>query len=162
VLPQAWHQIVEIAGKPGFAQAVTEMRKRLQKSNRYTHSFKLARGGFYDIDFLVAYLMLRSASPAQGNTLDRLAHLHTIGALDRKTFDDLDSAASLYRTTDHVIRLVTGRALPQLPEAERARAIVEKLVNAILDRDPKQELQAQLDETAINARKIFEQVFVCS
>src|SRR5262249_9071683 len=118
---------------------------------------------FYDIDFLTACLMLRSASLGsliKGNTLDRLAHLREIGALDRETFDELYSAALLYRTTDHVIRLVTGRALPQLPEAEHARATVERLVNATLNRDPKRELQAQLEETAIGVRKIFEHVLV--
>jgi glutamine synthetase adenylyltransferase len=160
VLAQAWHQIVEIAFKHGFAQAVTEMRKRLEKSNRYARSFKLARGGFYDIDFLASYLMLSSASLAPGNTLDRLLHLRETGALDQQTFDELLQAALLYRTADHVIRLVTGRARPELPEAEHARGVVEMLVNRILKRDPEHDLQSQLEETAIQVRRIFERVIL--
>src|SRR5262252_1106601 len=35
VLARAWHQIVEIAARPGFRLAVQEMRTRLEKSNRY-------------------------------------------------------------------------------------------------------------------------------
>jgi glutamate-ammonia-ligase adenylyltransferase len=158
VLTAAWNRIVEIASQAEFARAVREMRARLEKSNRYGHSFKLARGGFYDIDFLASYLMLRSLSPARGSTIDRLRHLQAMGALDPATGDELVQAALLYRTADHVIRLVTGRARPELPEAEHARAAVEKLVTGILDRDPRRNLQAQLEETAVRVRKIFEQI----
>jgi glutamate-ammonia-ligase adenylyltransferase len=158
VLPQTWHQIVEIACKPGFAQAVAEMRARLEKSNRYAHSFKQARGGFYDIDFLASYLMLRQASLAQGNTLDRLRHLRDLAAFDSAAFHVLCEATALYRTTDHVIRLVTGRARPELPEAEHARGAVENLVNKILGRDLKNDLQERLNETAKQVRAIFEQM----
>jgi len=35
---------------------------------------------------------------------------------------------------------------------------VEKLVTGILDRDPRRNLQAQLEETAVRVRKIFEQI----
>jgi glutamate-ammonia-ligase adenylyltransferase len=158
LLTQVWHQIVEIASKPGFAHAVTEMRGRLEKSNRYVHSFKQARGGFYDIDFLASCLMLWQASLAQGNTLDRLRHLRELQVLDAGTFDALCRATMLYRTTDHVIRLVTGRARPELPEAEHARGAVEKLVNKILGQEPGKDLQAQLNGTAERVRAIFEQM----
>ncbi len=158
VLTGASRQIMEIAGKPGFAHAVMEMRGRLEKSNRYPHSFKLARGGFYDIDFLASYLMLRSPSLAPGNTIDRLSHLAEMGVLDHATCEELLQAAVLYRTVDHLIRLVTGRARPELPEAEHARSTVEKLVNRILERDPKRDLQTHLEETAVRVRGIFERV----
>jgi len=158
LLTQVWQQIVEIASKPGFAQAVTEMRARLEKSNRYVHSFKQARGGFYDIDFLASCLMLWRASLAQGNTLDRLRHLRELQAFEPAAFDTLCGAAVLYRTTDHVIRLVTGRARPELPEAEHARGAVEKLVNKILGQEPGKGLQVQLNQAAERVRAIFEQM----
>jgi glutamate-ammonia-ligase adenylyltransferase len=158
VLTAAWHRTLDIARKPGFAQAVTEMRARLEKSNRYARSFKLARGGFYDIDFLSSYLMLREASLTQGNILDRLQHLRELGAIDEQTFDNLNQAALLYRTADHVIRLVTGRARPELPESEHARATVEKLVNCILTRETNNDLQAELDATKNKVREIFGRV----
>src|SRR5262249_15083685 len=81
MLTGVWHQIVEMAFKAGFSNAVVEMRSRLEKSNRYANSFKLARGGFYDIDFITAFLMLKQASLTGGNTLERLEHLHRAGIL---------------------------------------------------------------------------------
>src|SRR5262249_23910828 len=108
VLASAWNRIVEIAVQPEFARAVREMRARLEKSNRYAHSFKLARGGFYDIDFLASYLMLKSGSLAQGNTIARLRHFQQTGTLAAGPGEELVQAAVLYRTADHVIRLVTG------------------------------------------------------
>jgi glutamate-ammonia-ligase adenylyltransferase len=154
----AWRRIVAIAAEQGFSQAVTEMRTRLEESNRYARSFKLARGGFYDIDFMASYLLLRQASPVHGNTFDRLQHLCEAEAIDRPTFAELNQAALLYRTADHVIRLVTGRARPELPEAQHARAAVEKLVNRILIREENNDLQGELERTAQRIRAIFERI----
>ena len=158
LLTATWGRIVEIAAEPAFAQAVTEMRGRLEKSNRYARSFKLARGGFYDIDFLASFLMLHQASPLHGNTLDRLQRLRELDAIDQPTFEELNQAALLYRTADHVIRLVTGRARPELPEAQHARAAVEKLVNRILTREENNDLQGELERTAQRIRAIFERI----
>jgi glutamate-ammonia-ligase adenylyltransferase len=155
VLTQVWHEIVKIGARPGFPQAVLEMRQRLEKANRYPHSFKLARGGFYDIDFIASYLMLREASLAQGNTLDRLQHLLRQGLLDPPAFAALREAALLYRTADHVIRLVTGRARPELPEAEHARQSVEHLTHKILGCPEKENVQLRLAETAKGVRSMF-------
>jgi glutamate-ammonia-ligase adenylyltransferase len=154
----AWRRIVAIASEPGFAQAAIVMRARLEKSNRYARSFKLAPGGFYDIDFMASYLMLRETSPIHGNTLDRLQHLREMDAIDQPTFAELNQAALLYRTADHVIRLVTGRARPELPEAQHARAAVEKLVNRILPQEENNDLQAELERTAQRVRTIFERI----
>jgi glutamate-ammonia-ligase adenylyltransferase len=155
VLTGVWRQIVEMAFKPDFPQAVVEMRTRLEKSNRYANSFKLARGGFYDIDFIAAFLMLKHASLTGGNTLDRLEHLHRNGILPTPTFATLHRATLLYRTADHVIRLITGRARPELPEAEHARQATEALLNKILNRDSSRDLQAEFRETEDEVRKIF-------
>jgi glutamate-ammonia-ligase adenylyltransferase len=155
VLTQVWHRIVEISARREFPQAVAEMRERLEKANRYPHSFKLARGGFYDIDFIASYLLLREASPAPGNTLDRLQHLLQKGLLDPPVFTALRDAALLYRTADHVIRLVTGRARPELPEAEHARQCVERLANTILEWPEGEGFQERLAVTAERVRSIF-------
>src|SRR5260370_27927468 len=125
---------MELADKPGFALAVMEMRGGLEKSNRYPHSFKLARGGFYDIDFLASYLVLRSPSLVPGNTIDRLSHLAEMGVLDHAICEELLQAAVLYRTVDHLIRRVTVSDRPELPEDEHARSTIEKLVICILMR----------------------------
>lgn len=148
--------IIEIASRPGFTQAVAEMRARLEKSNRYPHSFKLARGGFYDIDFIASFLLLRSCSLHPGNTLQRLEHLHRCGALEQSTFEQLREATLLYRTADHVIRLVTGRARPELPAAEHARRAVEELVRCDLGWQKSTNLQRELNETAERVRAVFQ------
>jgi glutamate-ammonia-ligase adenylyltransferase len=155
VLTNAWHQIVKIGARPEFPEAVVEMRERLEKANRYPHSFKLARGGFYDIDFIASYLMLREASLAQGNTLNRLQHLREMNFLDELTFARLHDAALLFRTADHVIRLVTGRARPELPEAEHARKSVQLWTNRILGCPEGEDLQIRLADTSESVRSTF-------
>lgn len=158
MLPQVWHNIREMASRPGLAPAVAEMRVRLEKSNRYPCSFKLARGGFYDVDFIVSFLMLRQRSAQSGNTLERLESLYRAGVLEQSAFQELRDATQLYRTTDHVIRLVTGHARPELPAAEHARDAVEALVNRILNPSGASDLQRRLNATAEKVRTIFQQI----
>jgi glutamine synthetase adenylyltransferase len=156
VLTSVWHQIIKLAARPGFSTAVRQMRERLERTNRYPHSFKQARGGFYDIDFLTSYLMLREASLTDGNTLNRLRHVNSIGAPQETEFVELERATLLYRTVDHVIRLVTGKPRPELPDAEHSRAAVEELVAKTFGR-ARTDLQSELNETAERVRRIFEQ-----
>jgi glutamate-ammonia-ligase adenylyltransferase len=158
VLAMAQRRILELASWAGFPRAVMEMRTRLEKSNRYAHSFKLARGGFYDIDFIASFLMLRNASLYLGNTLARLEHLHRSGVMQTADFEDLRDATMLYRTADHLIRLVTGRARPELPEAEHARAVVEDLVHTVLRQPRVGDLQQKLNVTAEKVRSIFRRI----
>lgn len=159
ILPLVWDKIMAIAARPNFAEAVMEMRTRLEKSNRFSHSFKLARGGFYDIDFMASFLLLRGGSPGSGNTLERLDHICRAGLLPQSQFQRLRDATLLYRTADHVIRLVTGRARPELPSAEHARLGVETLINRILSRSESADLQQTLDATATDVRAIFQEIF---
>ena len=151
-------RISELASRRGFSQAVLEMRSRLERSNRYAHSFKLARGGFYDIDFIASFLMLRHASLHSGNTLNRLEHLHGRGFLKTPDCEILKDATVLYRTADHIIRLVTGRARPELPDSEHARAVVEDMVHAILRLKEPGDVQQQLNRTAEKVRSIFRRI----
>jgi glutamate-ammonia-ligase adenylyltransferase len=153
--PIAWRRVVARASQDGFSQQVIEMRARLEKSNRYLRSFKLARGGFYDIDFIVSFLLLRLAEPVHGNTEDRLEHLHRGGRLDTFAFSELKRAACLYRTADHVIRLVTGRVRPELPEAEHAHDVSVALINRILGRESGNDLQSEIVRTKEAVRAIF-------
>jgi [glutamine synthetase] adenylyltransferase / [glutamine synthetase]-adenylyl-L-tyrosine phosphorylase len=157
-LAPVWHQIVEIAARPGFRVAVQEMRARLEKSNRYPGSFKLAAGGFYDVDFIASYLMLTEANLTTGNTEDKLQHLRQAGLLPASTADTLLRAALLYRTADHAIRLVTGRDRPELPAIEHQRQAVEKLVATLLGRPMEAGLQLELQRTQTEVRRIFVEI----
>ena len=158
VLTSVWSQIVELAARAGFSSAVTEMRGRLEKANRYPRSFKLARGGFYDIDFIASYVMLREANLVSGNTLERLAALGNACFLEESDFEKLRQATLLYRTADHAIRLVTGRARPELPVAEHARQATEKMVGQILGTDTECDLQSKLQETQEQVRLLFTKI----
>jgi [glutamine synthetase] adenylyltransferase / [glutamine synthetase]-adenylyl-L-tyrosine phosphorylase len=148
-------RIAQMAAQPKFAQAAVEMRARQEKANRFGKSFKLARGGFYDIDFIASYFMLRAAQITADNTEHRLRELQQAGLLDNSVADELEQAALLYRTVDHAVRLVTGRARPDLPAAEHARQATENLVGRILSRHGNGDLQAKLEATAIRVRQIF-------
>jgi [glutamine synthetase] adenylyltransferase / [glutamine synthetase]-adenylyl-L-tyrosine phosphorylase len=158
LLPSVWHQIVEIGMRAGFSSAVQEMRAKLEKSNRYPNSFKLARGGFYDVDFMASYVMLTHANLVAGNTEERLERLSNAGLLAKPVFELLHQASLLYRTTDHAIRLVTGRARPELSTAEHPRQATEVLVNRILGRQENQDLQSELRATQEQVRQIFLQI----
>jgi glutamate-ammonia-ligase adenylyltransferase len=155
MLPIVWRQIVELASRPGFAAAVLEMRARLEKSNRFGGSFKLAAGGFYDIDFITSYLMLKQARPVSGNTQERLQQLHDGGLLTTPIWETLSQAAQLYRTTDHGIRLVTGRARPELPSAEHARKATQALVARILEWPRDRDIQPELRSMQHEVRDLF-------
>ena len=155
LMPAVQERIVTMAAASDFAAQVLDMRTRLEQSNRYAQSFKLARGGFYDIDFIASFHMLRRNLLHGGNTLEWLEHLHANGLFAEQVFAVLKRATLLYRTADHVVRLVTGRARPILPQAEHARLAVISLVNRILERESDRELQAELDSMKYKVREIF-------
>jgi [glutamine synthetase] adenylyltransferase / [glutamine synthetase]-adenylyl-L-tyrosine phosphorylase len=155
VLPPVHERIRAIAADSGFARAAMEMRSKQEKSNRFSGSFKLTRGGFYDIDFLASFLLLKSTQIVPENTNARLARLQDSKLLEEDAAAELRSAALLYRTVDHAVRLVTGRARPELPAAEHARQATEMLVSRMLQRPRMENLQAELDSTAQRVRQIF-------
>ncbi|HET9837435.1 MAG TPA: hypothetical protein VFR84_04310 [Candidatus Angelobacter sp.] len=155
VLAPVWHRIIEIACRPGFRPAVEEMRTRLEKSNRYPGSFKLAAGGFYDIDFIASYVMLTQVTLVAGNTEEKLQGLREAGLLPAGIVEPLREAALLYRTADHAIRLVTGRVRPELPAVEHQRLAVDKIVKQILQWPGEIDLQAELQRTQQEVREMF-------
>jgi glutamate-ammonia-ligase adenylyltransferase len=78
--------------------------------------FKSVRGGYYDIDYILALLLLTTAGPdSERAPLPLLASLSLFdperlrAVLDVSEWETLRSAAALYRCTDHAARLITGR-----------------------------------------------------
>jgi len=159
LLPMVHQQIIQMAMAPSFAQAAVEMRSRLEKSNRFMGSFKFSPGGFYDIDFLASYLALQSGLIVAESIDARLERLQDTGLLDGSSLQELRQAALLYRTLDHAIRLVTGRARPELPAAEHARQATERLASRMLQRPRSENLQAELEKSAVRVRQVFNSVF---
>src|SRR5205085_8778893 len=109
-----------------------------------------------------SYLTLKTgaiiAEPIDAR-LERLTRLQRTDVLGRNSLQELRQAALLYRTVDHAIRLVTGRARPELPAAEHARQATETLVSRMLKRSRGENLQQELNTSAVRVREIFNRVF---
>jgi glutamate-ammonia-ligase adenylyltransferase len=147
------------AGDPGFPAAVREMRRKLEKAeSNEPGSFKTGPGGFYDIDFVASYLMVRHGMRLGGNIRERLHGLAAQGRLSDNDCATLDSAAELLRTLEHVVRLVTGRARKSLPAAEHARETVERLTRKLLRREFAVGLEGELARAFTSVRAVYERV----
>jgi glutamine synthetase adenylyltransferase len=130
------------------------MRRRLEPGEK---NIKLSPGGTYDIDFVLSYLLIRNHSHETGGTLrDRIWRCVAGGLLDKKDGAELDHAAELTRTVDHVVRLVVGRALKWFPTTEHARATVEDLAAGILKRPAVTE--RELESALAQVRSVYKRV----
>ncbi len=137
-----------------LARQLIHTRAKLeQERHEGATGFKSCAGGFFDIDYIVAYLklsrglvvgqddlrstsardFLRLAGPElQGpsaNSVAQIAFLELRGALDGEQASVLRDAANFYRSLDHAIRLVLGRPSAELPEPAqipRVSALLEK------------------------------------
>ncbi|MGH9580459.1 MAG: hypothetical protein ACRD2R_05650, partial [Terriglobales bacterium] len=147
------------ASDAGFAEAVREMRARLEKSENGEFNFKTVAGGFYDIDFIVSYLVVRRGAPEVRGTIGEKLHaLAARGWMSDNDCATLDSSAELLRTLEHVLRLVTGRARKFLPASEQAREAVERLIGKMLGREPAGGLEAELDRIFKKVREAYERL----
>ena len=144
---------------PGFAQAVREMRMKLETVEP-GKSFKSAPGGVYDIDFITSFLMVKHGVAAkQGTQRDRLWRCVSAGLLDKCDAAALDHAAELLRTVEHISRLVVGRSTGWLPATEHGGQVTEKLASKILSREFPGGLERQLEQTFATVRATYQRVF---
>jgi [glutamine synthetase] adenylyltransferase / [glutamine synthetase]-adenylyl-L-tyrosine phosphorylase len=115
----------------GISRAdLREMRMRLEKEQGPSHPLKAGRGGYYDIDFLLMHLRLRSAGIYYKvlNTPARIEVLENMGQLDRDTAEFLLEAATFYRALDHGLRIISGHVEGKLPKAEAQREVLADLL----------------------------------
>jgi [glutamine synthetase] adenylyltransferase / [glutamine synthetase]-adenylyl-L-tyrosine phosphorylase len=151
--------LARFAEDPEFSRALREMRTRLESSDGPELNFKNSPGGAYDIDFMVGYLLIKHQVRDTGGTLrDRLWRCAAEGILEKSEAAQLDHAAELLRTVEHVVRLVLGRTRKWLPASEHARHCVEQLTSTILKQDFRSGLQAQLEATMRNTRRLYDQL----
>jgi glutamate-ammonia-ligase adenylyltransferase len=133
------------AGEQGFSREVREMRLRLEHSESGEGNFKTSPGAVYDIDFLACYLAIRHELDGPGGNLrERLCRLRERGLLAEKDWATLDRAAELFRTVEHAVRLVTGKARKSLPATEQGRRSAERLTARLLPRELADGLEAEL------------------
>ncbi len=142
----------------GFGPAVREMRQRLE-SGEESPNLKTSPGAMYDIDFATGFLLVKhGVREMRGNLRDRLWRLAEAGALTKTDAAALDHAAELFRTVDHVIRLVAGRSRRWLPGSGHARAVTERNTFRILRRTSERSLEEELLETMQRVRAIYERI----
>ena len=133
-----------------------QMRAKLEKEQGVAHPFKAGRGGYYDIDFILMYLRLKSAGIFYKvlNTPERIEVLEGLGHLDRETAEFLNEAATFYRSLDHGMRVMTGHSQDRLPSS----AAQEETLNALLKRWTPVPLSA-VDEIQSKTRSVFAKIF---
>ncbi|MCU1271017.1 MAG: (Glutamate--ammonia-ligase) adenylyltransferase [Acidobacteriaceae bacterium] len=149
------------AADSGFPRAVREMRTKLQDATAPAKSIRTSAGGLYDIDFLSSFLLVKNGvRPKSGTLRDRLWRCSSAGVLDKHEAAILDHAGELYRTVEHILRLVTGRNGRWLPSAEHPRHSVETLTSQILRREFPEGLEQELLRTFAEVRSIYDRVVI--
>jgi glutamate-ammonia-ligase adenylyltransferase len=104
---------------PGLEGELQSMRRRLEREKEVpVTNTKTAPGGYFDVDFAVAYLRLRHrlAVPAGANMGQRIAVLRAAGLISAEDSTALTEGAAFLRSVDHALRLVIGKAASGLPE----------------------------------------------
>jgi len=155
------HQLQEVDwrryGQSGRSRGdLRQMRMRLEKEQGASHPLKAGRGGYYDIDFMLMYLRLKSAGVFFKvlNTPERIVVLESMGQMDRTEAQFLDQAATFYRALDHGLRVLSGHAEGKLPGSE---ALLETLT-ALVRRWTPVPLD-QLAEIRAGTRSLFDRLF---
>jgi [glutamine synthetase] adenylyltransferase / [glutamine synthetase]-adenylyl-L-tyrosine phosphorylase len=110
---------------------LAEMRARLEREQGPRNSLKAGLGGYYDIDFALMYLRLKSAGIFFKvlNTPERIDVIEKMGHLDREDADFLRTAATFFRAVDHGQRVSTGHAEGSLPTSQAQFEVLTNLVN---------------------------------
>ncbi len=139
-----------------------EMRARLEREQGAGNPLKAGPGGFHDIDFALLYLRLKSAgvffkvlnTPARIDIIERMGHL------EREDAEFLRDASTFYRAIDHALRVHSGHAEGDLPNAEAHLSSLTNLTHrwtpAHLNNQP---LKTQLARIRAHTREIFDRLF---
>ncbi|MFN8685038.1 MAG: glutamine-synthetase adenylyltransferase [Acidobacteriota bacterium] len=139
-----------------------EMRARLEREQGRDNPLKAGRGGFYDIDFLLLYLRLRSAGIFFRvlNTLERIEVIEQMGHLEAEDAAFLREATLFYRSIDHGLRLHSGQSPHHLPGATAGREALEVLLRKWMPgRRRDGNLETELERMRERTRETFERLF---
>ena len=155
------HQLQEVDwrryGQSGRSRTdLRQMRLRLEKEQGASHPLKAGRGGYYDIDFLLMYLRLKSAGIYFKvlNTPERIEVLENMGHLDRAEAQFLIDAATFYRALDQALRVLSGHAEGKLPTSDSHL----ETIAALLGRWTPVPL-GDLDSIRTQTRAMFDRLF---
>jgi glutamate-ammonia-ligase adenylyltransferase len=139
-----------------------EMRARLEREQGPTHPLKAGYGGYYDIDFALMYLRLKSAGIFFKvlNTPERIDIIEKMGHLEHSDAVFLQDAATFYRAVDHGLRVYSGHAEGRLPNSpshlEALTALVGRWTPEHLHDEP---LPDELAQIQARTREYFRRLF---
>lgn len=139
-----------------------EMRAKLEREQGESNALKAGPGGYYDIDFALMYLRLRSAGIFFKvlNTPERIDIIEKMGHLERRDAAFLQDAATLYRAIDHGLRVYSGHAEGRLPQSpahlEALTSLVRRWTPDHLNQQP---LPDQLAQIQSATRACFRRLF---
>jgi glutamate-ammonia-ligase adenylyltransferase len=139
-----------------------QMRLRLEKEQGASNSLKAGRGGYYDIDFVLMYLRLKSAGIFFKvlNTPARIDVIEKMGHLERADASFLRDAATFYRAVDHGLRVGTGHTEGDLPVAPAELENLTELVRRWTpDHLHDQPLNIELAQIQTRTRELFNRLF---
>ncbi|MEO8126647.1 MAG: glutamine-synthetase adenylyltransferase [Bryobacteraceae bacterium] len=161
------HELQEVDwrryGQSGRSRTdLRNMRARLEKEQGASNSLKAGPGGFYDIDFAVMYLRLKSAGIFYKvlNTPERIDIIEKMGHMERSDAAFLHDAATFYRAIDHGLRVYSGHAEGKLPNSEMHLEVLTNLVHRWTPENLHDlPLPAKLAEIQRRTREYFKRLF---
>ncbi len=161
------HELQEVDwrryGQSGRSRTdLRNMRARLEKEQGASNPLKAGPGGFYDIDFAVMYLRLKSAGIFYKvlNTPERIDIIEKMGHLERSDAAFLNDAATFYRAIDHGLRVYSGHAEGKLPNSESHLEVLTNLVHRWTPESlHDQPLPVKLAEIQRRTREYFKRLF---
>lgn len=139
-----------------------EMRLRIEREQSKDNPLKAGRGSFYDVDFALMYLRLKSAGIffKTLNTPERIDIIERMGHLERADARFLLDAASFYRAVDHGLRILDGHASGNLPHAPVRLAQLTDLVSRwTTDHLHDQPIPIELAQIQERTRDFFDRLF---
>lgn len=136
-----------------------KMRLRLEKELGGNNPLKAGVGGYYDIDFVLMYLRLKSAGIffKQLNTPRRIDVVEKMGHLERADASFLREAATFYRAVDHGLRLIHGHTEGSLPKSQLELETLSELVGRWLE--VRGSLVEEWESMRVRTRECFDRLF---
>jgi len=141
------------------------MRTRIEREHGESTPLKSAAGGYYDIDFALMYLRLKSAGIFFKvlNTPERIEIIEKMGHLEHNDAQFMADAATFYRAVDHGLRLIFGHTEGDLPRSESALETLTELVKRwVPDHLTDQPLHLELLQIRERTRRLFDRLFEAS
>jgi glutamate-ammonia-ligase adenylyltransferase len=138
------------------------MRARLEREQGEQSPLKAAFGAYYDIDFALMYLRLKSAGIFFKvlNTPERIDIIEKMGHLERSDAEFLQDAATFYRAIDHGLRVYSGHAEGKLPNSEaHLEALTSLVYRWIPERLQDEPLAIKLGTIQARTRDYFRKLF---